>query len=1070
MKERPDCAGKEAEKAVEDAAPWTFWYWMYGAVSKAGIHADLKGMKEVGLGGCYLMPIRGINDRPEYKGQAQQLTPTFWEMVDYAFQQADSLHLDMGIHVSDGFALAGGPWITPAESMQKVVWTDTIVAISQLNKVVLRRPEAYQGYEEDIAAFALPVWDRSMIQDYKPTAVELSGGMTRDADGTFRASQPGTMVFDLGESRTVRSLRILPSGNNIQSQRLKMKVSVDGRQWIDVIHLEPVRQGWQSTGPAFTYALPTTTARYFRFDWSPEGTEPGAEDLDAAKWKPVFKLKQLILSAEPKINQWEGKTGMAWRVAPSTASAIGSAIGPQVEKGTMHPTDEPMLKLDEVMPLELKDGKVVTRLSRNTWKRPGLGMPRYVRILRFGHTSTGQTNATAGGGKGLEVDKFNKDAVDKQFDAWYGLFLKRPHASVVKYLHIDSWECGTQNWGYRFAEEFRQRRGYDLKPYLLLYAGIPLESTETSERVLKDVRLTMNDLVNERFFRRLEQRAHAVGRRVSQESIAPTFIADGLEHYQFADHPMGEYWLNSPTHDKPNDMLDAVSGAHIYGKTIIQAEGLTEVRGVWDETPATVKPLIDRHLALGMNKLFFHVNAHNPWMDRKPGMTLDGIGFFFQRDNTWYREAIGLVDYVTRCQQWLQKGQPVVDIAVLTGEEMPSRALTPDRLVPLLPGIFGRQRVESETQRLANQGQPMVESPVGVNHAAGILDLKDWTNALHGYQYDSMNKDALLNKATPEGGRLVMPGGNGYRVLVLPGPTKMDPDFRGYSDEVMQKVEAFRKTGGIVVDRPYKEADFSREGLLRDVTLPDSIAYTHRKTEAEDIYFLSNQGTQKQHFTATFRDGRTHAYLYNPLTDQWFEATASTSPQGTDVPLTLTEGEALFVIFTTRPMQVTCKTNIFKTHEQALRGPWKVSFVQTGTTITTDTLFDWSQSTDERIRYYSGYAEYSNQFKWNGGPYKKILLTLNGLKDLAHIYVNGVDCGIVWTAPWQADVTRAIRKGTNNLRIKVVNTWANALRGADEGKAPYDGIWTNAKYRMKAPHLLPAGLLGPVTIEEYETK
>ena len=95
---------------------------------------------------------------------------------------------------------------------------------------------------------------------------------------------------------------------------------------------------------------------------------------------------------------------------------------------------------------------------------------------------------------------------------------------------------------------------------------------------------------------------------------------------------MGEFWLNSPTHDKPNDMLDAISGAHIYGKNIIQAEGFTEVRGTWNEHPGILKALLDRNYALGINRLFFHVYVHNPWLDRKPGMTLDGIGLFFQRE------------------------------------------------------------------------------------------------------------------------------------------------------------------------------------------------------------------------------------------------------------------------------------------------------------------------------------------------------------------------------------------------------------------------------------------------------
>ena len=108
---------------------------------------------------------------------------------------------------------------------------------------------------------------------------------------------------------------------------------------------------------------------------------------------------------------------------------------------------------------------------------------------------------------------------------------------------------------------------------------------------------------------------------------------------------------------------------------------------------------------------------------------LDGIGLFFQRDQTWFPEAKGFVDYITRCQTLLQKGKPVVDIAVYTGEDLPRRALTPDKLVKWLPGLFGTERVASEQKRLANVGQPMVESPVGVNHRA-VGDVVDLFGAL----------------------------------------------------------------------------------------------------------------------------------------------------------------------------------------------------------------------------------------------------------------------------------------------------------------------------------------------------
>lgn len=1031
--------------AGEDARPWTFWYWMYGALSKPAIRADLLAMKQVGLGGCYLMPIRGANERPEYGGDGQQLSPKFWEYVDEAFLQADSLGLDMGIHICDGFALAGSPAITPAESMQKVVWTDTVVTVGK-KPILLRRPEAYQGFYGEIAAFAFPcrqsVERISVLRGMRKPV--LDGDMAISDNGACTASKGGTVTFDCGDVKTIRSLQIIPSGNNIQSQRLMVLASTDGVRFRPVRQLQPVRQGWQSTGPAFTYSLPRTTARYFRFQWSPAGTEPGSEDLDAAKWKPTLKLRDIVLSTEPRIDQWEGKTAQAWRVS-----------GPTVEADI---PDADCVSADRLIRLRLRGDTVLNAFPRSQWGQQ-------FRILRFGHTSTGQMNATAGGGKGLEVDKFNPQAVDKLLDNWFRLFLARPHADVVKVLHVDSWECGCQNWGHGFSEAFRARRGYAIEPFMPLYAGLPVGSVDQSERVMCDIRLTINELVNERFFAHVEAKGHEWGRRVSQESIAPTFVADGIEHYRHADLPMGEYWLNSPTHDKPNDMLDAISGAHLYGKSIVQAEGFTEVRGDWQETPAMLKSLLDRHLALGMNKLVFHVNAHNPWMDRKPGMTLDGIGLYFQRDNTWYPEASGMVGYVTRCQRLLQLGQPVVDVAVFTGEEMPSRALTPDRLVDILPGLFGDARIESERSRLANADLPMTESPVGVFHAAGIVDLKDWVNALHGYQYDSMNPDALLRAAKVAGGHLQMPAGNRYKVLVLPGLTKMDPAFKGYSEAVKAKVEECRKGGVVIVDQPYRAADFAGSGLPRDIELPEGVAYTHRTTDSAEVYFIANQQAEARSVRASFRISGRVPYLYDALQDVCHSAEWTVRNGRTELSLHLDANGSVFVLF---PREARKDLPVLKEagFRQPVTGKWTLRFATTGETVETSRLDSWTTREPRSQRFYSGSVDYVTDFSYKPKGRGRVMLDLGTVCDLAHVYVNGIDCGIAWTPPYAVDVTKALRRGKNTLRIVVTNTWANALLGADSGEPPFAGIWTNAKYRMKQKRLLPAGLLGPVLIKE----
>ena len=438
----------------DEAKPWTFWNWKYGSVSRPGIHADLTGMKNVGMGGIWLMPVREAGERLEFQDGVAQLSPEFWKMMDYSFQLADSLDFDMGIHV-----LPGNPLVLPAESMQKVVWTDTIVkGGKKIEGLQMWQPESYKdgkmqsagsegGYYQDIAAFAI---------------------------------------------------------------------------------------------------------------------------------------------------RFKGKTGPAWRNA--TDSAARSEAVP----------------MTDVLPLKVEGGMVMgvmvngilqNKLPKGSWC-----------LLRMGHTSTGQTHAMDGKGMGLEVDRFSPAAVKKLFDSWYAPLLNRPHGDVVSYLYIDPREWGSQNWGCQFAEEFKVRRGYDLIPYLPVMAGVPLESASRYEQVQNDIRLTIGELVKEKFFQTFTRLAEEQYVEVSCEPI--------------------------PRTDHPDDMFRAVSRAHIYNENPVQAVACTGNYGAQNGTPALLKPLIDRHLALGINR------------------------FIFQHDIVRHPEARGFMDYITMCQHYLQQGRPVVDIAV----------------------------------------------------------------------------------------------------------------------------------------------------------------------------------------------------------------------------------------------------------------------------------------------------------------------------------------------------------------------------------------------------------------------
>lgn len=1008
----------------EKAAPWTFWYWMYGCVTDEGIRLDLNAMRDAGIKGFYLMPIKDVSDGAQYNGTSRQLSAEWWKRIDTVYNTANELGLEMGIHFSDGFALGGGPWITPEESMQRIVWSDTIVEGGK-QEITLPRPACKENYYEDITTFAYPA---DYVDDRKPKA---------SVEFPFRSSEPCDIIMSYDEPYTLRSVEIVTGGNNYQAHRFKVYASDDGKNYRFVREISPARQGWQNTDAYATYAIPATTARYFKFHWTPDGSDPGSEDMDAAKWKPNLKIAGIVLGSEPTIDGYEGKSGKVWRVSEYFPVADNECI----------PKDQIINLTGKLLSSDFLDKPFSINLPKGRWH-----------ILRIGHTTTGHVNATGGGGRGLECDKFSRKAIKKQFDNWFASIYNRAPKEIAKKvltrIHVDSWECGSQNWSDNFADEFRRRRGYDLMPWLPLYAGVPIGTSEESEKVLRDIRLTIAELINDIFFDEVSTLGKQYGCKLSAECVAPTMVSDGLLHYQHADYPMGEFWLNSPTHDKLNDMLDAVSGAHIYGKNIIQAEGFTEVRGTWDEDFALLKPLLDRNYCTGINALVFHVNTHNPWTDRRPGMTLDGIGTFFQRDNTWWKEMPAFTGYISRCQALLQYGKPVVDIAVYTGDETPRRSILPERLITSLPGLYSDQVKEREAKRLANAGQPLEVSPVGVTHTANMTKAEHWVNPLRGYRYDSFNHD-VLGKSQVKGGRLVTPGGMEYSALVIPQARKMNP---GRIVNCWNTIDSIEKWGVPVIREPWEKADLASLGIKKDAVLPEGIDFTHRTAEGADIYFMSNQTGKQMTFKPVFRAERAYRYLADAVTGKVYNAGES---------VTLSAGGSLFYILsddavpaklTAMPTQSTTLTTLDK-------NKWNISFEETGKKITASQLIDWSKSTEKEVKYYSGHATYKTTFRLGRKPKNgTVMLNLGTVANAATVYVNGQKCGTAWTAPYAVDITKAVKRGNNTLEITVVNTWANALQGNDLGTPPYEGIWTNGKYRRASKELLPAGLLGPVTI------
>ncbi len=1077
----------------QSAKPWVFWYWMHAAVSKEGITADLEAMQRVGIGGAYLMPIQDTVSKPEYKPVVRQLSKEWFAMVRFAMQEAKRLHLQIGIHASDGFALAGGPWITPELSMQKIVFSKTELTGGKLVTEQLPQPETVEGYYKDIAVFAYPSIE-SGTKNQTPLVTNSKGIKTDfllqpNSKESFKTDSVAWIQYAYQKPFTCRTIVVRTNGNNYQSHRLLVQSSDDGIHFKDVKRLEPPRHGWQDTDADVTHSIPSTTAKYFRFVYDKAGSEAGSEDLDNAKWKPTLKISGIELLFEPTINQYESKNGEVWRVSKwSTQDQIPDSFCVPLNK---------LLNITS----HFFNGKLTIDLPKGDWT-----------ILRIGHTSTGHKNETAGAGKGLECDKFNPQAITLQFNEWFGKIYQEVGADlakeVLKVFHIDSWECGSQNWSTNFSKEFLKRRGYDLMPYLPVMAGVPLISAEKSETVLYDVRQTIAELINDVFYQTMSDLAHAKGCSVSAESVAPTMLSDGLLHYSKADLPMGEFWLRSPTHDKPNDMLDAISGAHIYGKNIVQSESFTELRMAWDEHPGMLKTIGDRNFALGINKMVFHVFAHNPWMNKQPGYTLDGVGLYFQRDQTWFNQSKAWVEYITRCQSLLQTGKPVIDIAVYTGDELPRRALLPDRLVNTLPGIFGAARVASEKKRLANEGEPLRTIPDGVTHSANMADPENWVNALNGYQYDSFNPDALLRLAKVENGNIVLPGGAIYQLLVLPSANAMNPG-NFMTDIAVGKILQLVKEGATVlldssyrkiitsaalhfnsvnknriavfgkgkfVLTPYNSSDFTSLQLQKDLWITGDgvaqtdIAFTHRQSAGTDIYFIANQKNKRSEVDFSFRITGERPELWNAVTGAIDTNCNYHITNGrTHLKYIFDENASVFVVFRKKANQLQFAvkgTAQISDKTIELNGKWKIVFDKEKggpeVSVNTDTLFDWSKNNNPQIKYYSGTAVYKNSF--NSGQGKKVWLTLSGIHDIASVKVNGIECGTLWTPPFQLDISAAVKTGNNTIEISVTNTWRNRLIGDHELPLSKQVTFTTAPYRLEGKPLLSSGITGNIII------
>ena len=887
----------------------------------------------------------------------------------------------------------------------------------------------------------------------------FGGAVIIDADGS---SQDGNAEAPHGPTFFSPAWRELYKHALREANRLGLEMSLN------------IQSGWNLGGPGVTKQ---DAAK--KYVWSElkitGGTnveirlpEPNArEDFYRDTAVVAYRIKNT--AAHPPLQNWKQK-------------ALQQSLEP-----FSTPSSEPLFQEIPATPGEPDaDASDVLDLTKNLsadgilkWDAP----PGDWQIFRFGYTigdhayvstsSEGWQRAPGAAHDSFAIDVYDATAFQNYWNAIVEPLIQDagPFAgSTLKYLHTDSWEIELANWTPTLRAEFQKRHGYDLLPWLPVLAGKIVDSREASDRFLFDYRKTLGDLAIDNHYKLFRDKAHAHGLEIHPESGGPHAVPiDAQRCLGWDDVPMSEFWAWSWTHRIGDEnrffVKQPASAAHTYGHPITQDEGFTTIGPNWQEKIwDNLKPSFDKALCEGMNRLVWHAFVCSPDDTGIPGQQYFA-GTHLNPKVTWWEKSAPFFSYIDRCQFMLQQGHFAADVLFYYGDHVPNFA----------------QLKKSDPAHI----QP-------------------------GYDYDVITEEALIERARVKDGKIFLPDGINYRVLVLPehnvislavlkkikelvaaGATVIGPKpERGETLENFSATDAAVQkladelwggkvgTGRVIADQSAREV-LRADGVPPDCEFLDAeglpLDFIHRTTEDAEIYFVANRATNAVAVNCAFRVAGQAPELWNAVTGERKFAAAYEEKAGRIfVPLDFAACGSWFVVFrepvSAHPALARSNRHIFSTLSE-ISGAWTVHFDPKWggpESAPFDTLTSWTQRPEPGIKFYSGTAVYEKTFDLPDAKVKtqnaKLFLDLGRVRELAEVKVNGKSCGIVWCPPWRVDVSDAVKPGENKLQIEVVNFWPNRIIG--DAALPIDQHFTRTNIRKltAGTPLIESGLFGPVRL------
>lgn len=719
-------------------------------------------------------------------------------------------------------------------------------------------------------------------------------------------------------------------------------------------------------------------------------------------------------------------------------------------------------------------------------------------VAAFNGKTLQKVKRAAPGGAGWTLNHFSEEAFEvyiSRFDSALGKISDHPRA-----FFNDSYEVYGSSGTVEIFEEFKLRRGYDLKLYLREL--ISDEDIEINRRVQTDYRQTFAELLMDEFTLPWKKWSNDQG--VLAKNQAHGSPANIIDLYAAVDIPECETFGSSyfpipglrrdsadvrPVDPDPVMLKFATSAANIYGKKQVSSETFTWLAEHFRTSLSQCKPELEQVFLSGVNHVFYHGTTYSPPEAEWPGW-LFYASVQFGPVNSFWPHVVGLNEYIARCQSILQNGFADTDVLVYW------------------PYHDTRDNVGRLDQQISVHNIDEWLHPTPFYKLS--TDLID-----HGYLVDFATDKVVEDLSFIDGKLQAHENGARYKTIIVPncnimpletlwklqslaedGATVFFQDWpedvpgffefesrrsdlvseiKGIQFDESAGISRFRK-GMIILTDDIKEA-LTENQIIGEAFRTSGLQFVRRWIDDDIYYYLVNHTSQRVDESLYFRSGKRHAMLMDPDHGTFGKVALKKGERKSKIRVQLYPGQTIIVRCTDADVsQISDWKYVEKDGQSiALDQPWKLSFSLGGPELpepaTLDDLVSWTTLPDENAQFFSGQGIYENDFVIEGNLANEYMLDLGKVAESAKVWINDEEVGILWGIPFKVRIGDYMKKGKNSIKIEVANLMANRIRWMDQQSIEWQKFheinFVNIDYEpfdASGWEPMPSGLLGPVTI------